>query len=504
MKNINYHIKTKRAFTSIRKYGWIFTVLVAIGGLWEPKLGLLVLFIMAGLTATAFFTGRYWCGNFCPHGSLFDVLLSPISLNKKIPSFLKSKVMIIGFFGFFMFNFSRKVLRVLKLWGSLQFLDRLGFVFVTTYLMVLIVGGLLALLVNPRVWCQFCPMGSIQKLSYSLGKALGVAKKTDKKVTISNTSMCHLCGKCSRVCPFQLTPYLEFSENNQFDNINCIRCSTCVENCPAAILSLATPKEALQIKEKTSLVGYENRQVIKSKITAIEDLNRDIKEYTFTFIEPKEVSYRAGQFILIKIQEEPKAYRAYSISSYNEDSKALRVIIKRVENGYGTDIIFNHFKIGDIIQLEGPMGDELVADRDADKLLFIGNGIGITPFIALSKDAVVNSSAADIKLIHGQRYEEDFLYDEYFKQLEKECNEFQYIPVASRPKSSLIRRGYVTDILKEMDLVGYKVYLCGSKNMILDSYSILINQGVNKEDIFFESEEKIAGLDYNNKKIAIA
>lgn len=54
----NYYIKTNRTFTTIRKYGWMFTLLVAIGGLWEPKLGLLVVLIMAGLTTTAFFTGR--------------------------------------------------------------------------------------------------------------------------------------------------------------------------------------------------------------------------------------------------------------------------------------------------------------------------------------------------------------------------------------------------------------------------------------------------------------
>jgi ferredoxin-type protein NapH len=40
------------------------------------------------------------------------------------------------------------------------------------------------------------------------------------------------------VCPFQLEPYKEFSDNNQFDNIDCIKCSTCVANCPLKILSL--------------------------------------------------------------------------------------------------------------------------------------------------------------------------------------------------------------------------------------------------------------------------
>lgn len=245
----NYYIKTNRSFTSIRKFGWIFTVLVAIGGLWEPKLGLLVVLIMAGLTGTSFFSGRYWCGNFCPHGSLFDSIISPISRNKKIPTFIKSKAFITLFFIFFMFNFSRKIIKVSSLWGSFNFFDRLGFVFVTTYLMVLVVGGLFALLVNARTWCQFCPMGTLQKLSYSLGKAVGVTKKTDKKVTICSIDKCHSCGKCARVCPMQLNPYLEFSENNQFDNINCIKCSTCVVNCPAGLLSIESEIELKKVKD---------------------------------------------------------------------------------------------------------------------------------------------------------------------------------------------------------------------------------------------------------------
>ncbi len=94
----NQFIKKNRTFTFVRKYGWLITVLIAIGGLWQPKLGLLVLFIMSGLMITSFFTGRYWCGNICPHGSLFDKILLPISKNRFIPPFLKSRPMIIGFF----------------------------------------------------------------------------------------------------------------------------------------------------------------------------------------------------------------------------------------------------------------------------------------------------------------------------------------------------------------------------------------------------------------------
>lgn len=233
----NYYLKTNRMFTVLRKYGWMITVLVAIGGRWEPKLGLVVVLIMAGLVATSFFKGRYWCGNICPHGSLFDSLL-PISNNKKIPQFFKSKAFITGFLVFFMWNFTNKILKIASFWGTFDFLDKVGFVFSNTYLMVMVVGGLLAVFVTPRTWCQFCPMGTMQKMSYFAGDKIGIAKKTNQKVTIESLDMCKSCGKCEKVCPFQLAPYKEFNEDNQFDDINCIKCSTCVAACPVKILSI--------------------------------------------------------------------------------------------------------------------------------------------------------------------------------------------------------------------------------------------------------------------------
>jgi ferredoxin-type protein NapH len=149
MQKNNYYIKTNRIFNHVREYGWMATVLIAIGGLWVPKLGLAVLLVMAGLTITSFFSGRYWCGNVCFHGSLFDKIILPVSRNTKIPDFFKSKPFIIGFFIFFMANFTRRIITVSQYWGTYDIWDKLGALFSNTYLMVLIVGGALAILINP-------------------------------------------------------------------------------------------------------------------------------------------------------------------------------------------------------------------------------------------------------------------------------------------------------------------------------------------------------------------
>ena len=244
----SFNIKTNRTFTAIRKYGWIFTLTVAFGGLWYPKLGLLVIPVILSLMIMSLFKGRYWCGNFCAHGSLFDFFMMPLSRNVKIPAFFKSKIVGAVFLIWFGFNLVRRIVKVTGLLGTMAFWDQLGFVFVASYLMVTIVGGFLSLLVAPRTWCNVCPMGLMQSISYRLGQWIGVTRKTDQKISIADTDKCHQCAKCARVCPMQLTPYLEFSGKNQFDNDLCIRCSTCVVNCPAAILSLGKEESACKVK----------------------------------------------------------------------------------------------------------------------------------------------------------------------------------------------------------------------------------------------------------------
>lgn len=234
----SYYMKTNRVFSNVRKYIWILTPLVAIGGLFQKKIGLIVPPMMLALVIMSFFKGRYWCGNFCPHGSLYDKIFLKLSRNKKVYSFLKSKVTIVVFFTWFMYNFMKKIGEAVNSYGTDMFLDKLGYTFTSAYLMVLILGGGLSIINSSRSWCRICPMGLMQRGAYFLGRKSKVAKKTDKLITIEDKSKCLNCKKCERVCPMQLAPYKEFNEENKFTSDICIKCSTCVNNCPVKILSL--------------------------------------------------------------------------------------------------------------------------------------------------------------------------------------------------------------------------------------------------------------------------
>jgi len=368
-----------------------------------------------------------------------------------------------------------------------------GMIFSTTYLMVLIAGGLLAVFINPRTWCQFCPMGSIQTLFYKLGKAMGVTEARDEKITVEHPLLCHSCGKCARVCPMQLAPFKEFAENsNQFDDERCIRCITCIQYCPAGILYLASAARGRALMEGADLEGFQESASYKGEITQVKELKQDVREFTIKLIDPPIMKLTPGQFILLKVDEGKDLHRAYTVSAANKEGTEISVTVKRLENGYGTNIIFDKFKEGVGVEIKGPLGKNLRIDLEKKKLLFVANGIGITPFVAAAKNLLEDQDTynftGEITLLYGVRYEEDLIYDDLFTGLARKYANFHYYKTLSRQESGVARKGYVSHILKELEIdADTTVYICGTKAMADDIMEILVEKGVPKEFIRYEN-----------------
>jgi ferredoxin-NADP reductase len=137
---------------------------------------------------------------------------------------------------------------------------------------------------------------------------------------------------------------------------------------------------------RTPCPHKKKRHEYKAVIEKVEDLTHDIRQFTFKCIKPDKVSFKPGQFMIIKVLDGPVLFRAYSISSTPDECTLLKLAIKKVSDGLGSLLVYEFNEGMDVI-LEGPMGEFILHDNTKD-VIFVANGIGITPFVSMAKEAL--------------------------------------------------------------------------------------------------------------------
>jgi polyferredoxin len=195
---------------------WVMLVFLVIG-MFYPAIGVFALICMLAPVLVAPFKGRYWCGNFCPRGSLFDHVIARLSPQKPIPGFFRSKGFRLTMIRVIMTMFT---IQAYYAWGNLA---AMGMVFIRLIVITTVVGIFLGILFHQRTWCTFCPMGTIASWLSVRKKPLAVADS------------CVNCQLCSKACPLQLAPYT--AKGSVFEDPDCLKCGRCVTKCPKKALS---------------------------------------------------------------------------------------------------------------------------------------------------------------------------------------------------------------------------------------------------------------------------
>jgi NAD(P)H-flavin reductase len=135
------------------------------------------------------------------------------------------------------------------------------------------------------------------------------------------------------------------------------------------------------------------------------------------------------------------------------------------------------------------MGNELVVDKSAEKIVLVAGGIGITPFVPVLQDLLEGENGVkEVVLVYGVNAPNEFLYEAYFRALEKSSSMFRFVPVVAFDDQWPGEKGFVTSYLTKTDLAGTKIYMCGPKPMISAVIASFANRSdVSKEHLFYES-----------------
>jgi ferredoxin-type protein NapH len=204
-----------------KSYSYILLLLFIIVGLVDVRFAIVAVICMVGPIILALFKGnRGWCGNFCPRGNFYDNIVSKFSNNKKTPNFLKGKFFRISITILMLTFFS---ISTIKNWGDLH---SIGMIFYRMIVMTTLVGIALSLFYNNRIWCNFCPMGSIAALISYL--------KKDKNL-LQVGSSCVSCKLCNKKCPMNIE--IHSYKGQALDNPDCIQCGSCIIACPKKVIS---------------------------------------------------------------------------------------------------------------------------------------------------------------------------------------------------------------------------------------------------------------------------
>jgi polyferredoxin len=139
-----------------------FLPLILMGGLFYPVLGYIVFLMMVFFLTLSYFKGRLWCSFLCPRGAFLDLVLSKVSLKRKIPLFFYKPKVRWAIFFIFMAGFLFQFL------VSVKNLSTIGFVFVRMCLITTLFSIILGIPIHQRTWCMICPMGTLQAKIHSL------------------------------------------------------------------------------------------------------------------------------------------------------------------------------------------------------------------------------------------------------------------------------------------------------------------------------------------------
>ncbi len=213
-----------------------------------------------------------------------------------------------------------------------------------------------------------------------------------------------------------------------------------------------------------------------TRISNIIMLAEDVMEITFKLADNEVMNFTPGQFIIVEVSSQPNVSRTYSVLDYNLEANELKIAVRKVEGGQATTIIFNEFRVGREVKLMGAMGQELIVDKSNKELILVATGIGITPILCVLKDLVKSSYDGQIEFIHGARTLSELFYIDEIKELASKNKNIRYIPVLSKDVVKNIPSGYVTDVVKDMNLTNKDIYMCSSPVVAKSFKEVLINK----------------------------
>ena len=261
----------------------------------------------------------------------------------------------------------------------------------------------------------------------------------------------------------------KFSVNGTFkDSVNTIKFLTerkqFIDSAPAV---LPTRTDDFGVNKVAKSIHPKEQKLV---ISRIEEHGNIAKSYYFKS-ETELAYFKAGQYLTFKLEiGNSVVTRSYSIAS--SPASALngeyQITVKRINDGFVSDYILDNWNVGDEVTAYAPEGNMTYCPlRDAENIVAIAGGSGITPFLSLARAIDQGDEDCTLTLLYGCRTSDEILFKSELDSLSEKNEKINVVYVLSHSDEEGYEKGFVgADIIKKYAPTGnYSIFVCGPGGM---------------------------------------
>jgi ferredoxin-NADP reductase len=233
----------------------------------------------------------------------------------------------------------------------------------------------------------------------------------------------------------------------------------------------------------------------KLRVCAIFDETSSVKTYRLQDPQggPIPFTFLPGQFMTYSAEIDGKVVRrSYTIASSAAQTAYVETTIKREDGGIFSAHMHANIKEGDLLDVMGPSGAFTFTGKEAESVVLIGGGVGITPLMAAIRYLFDTAWPGQIYLVYGSQTTEQFIFRDELEYLQRRMNNLHVAATMTRAAGTswMGSEGQITaDFLQRSvpELAKRRVHLCGPPGMMEALKRTLLEIGVPPEQVKTEA-----------------
>jgi ferredoxin-NADP reductase len=193
----------------------------------------------------------------------------------------------------------------------------------------------------------------------------------------------------------------------------------------------------------------------------------------------------AGQHVDVRLTADDgyQTERSYSIASPPED-RWLALTVERLDDGEVSPYLVGELKVGDKLELRGPIGGYFVWHAGEDQpLLLIAGGSGVVPLMAMLRHRAKATRKAPARLLFSSRTLADIIYRDELEKLASSGDGLSVFHTLTRDQpagwSGYTRRideAMVQEVAWPKEQMP-AVFICGPTSFVEAAASLLVAMG---------------------------